>query len=610
MSLNTEHLNKRIIPLFLITLFFFVIFIIRLFTLQIVNGALQEAASKNHELYRSERIYPLRGRIYASNSDSPLVYNTETFSVFVIPALVPKDNHDEIYALTESILELKEGSIQETITPSRKHMYTRVLIMQNVSLNKIVQLGENKNLLPGVVWQNIPQRQAAQLNSLSHVVGYIGPISPNEYKMKSGQNYSSDDLVGKLGVEREYDSYLKGIYGQETSMRDAKNKIVENTSKIHPPENGNDIVLTIDTKIQELCEKALGERTGSVVVLKPTTGEILAMVSYPFYEPNEIYLDNNSIVEYNKNPQKPFFNRALMSSFSPASTFKVVMSTAILGENAMSTDQRVRCTGSLRVGNRLFHCHQLRGHGYMNFKNGLAESCNVYFYTAGLKLGPEKIAEYARKYGFGSRTQIDLPGETNLLIVPDANYKYKNFNQEMWYDGDTANLSIGQGYLMVTTLQMANMISMIVNEGAIYKPHVLKEIKDQTSGEVIFTPEKEIIHTLDLKKEDWKTLKEALRYAVTDGTPSTVFVNNSVDVAGKTGTGQVGRGGYLTACFAAYGPYNADIEDQYVVVTMVDADNEWEWWAVKAASLIFHGINKDLDFDRTVRDLRAQWWFR
>ncbi|MBN2652733.1 MAG: penicillin-binding protein 2 [Spirochaetales bacterium] len=610
MAIETSHLNRRIIALLIITLFFFILFTARLFSVQIVRGALREVSNKNHELYRSERIHPLRGRIYASDSKIPLAFNSETFSVFVIPALVPKDKLDEIFALTESILELEKDYIMTTISGSRLHMYTRVLIASNVTLEKIIELGENKNILSGVVWQNIPQRQALELRSLAHIVGYIGPISPNEFKIRSGLNYSKDDLVGKLGVEKEYDTILKGSYGQEITMRDAKNKIVENTSSIIPPVNGNDIVLTIDTRIQELCEKALGERTGSIIVMKPTTGEILAMVSYPYYEPNKIYEDNNNITKYNTNQQKPFFNRALMSSYSPASTFKVVMTTAILEEKVLPTNQTVRCTGSLRVGDRYFHCHQRRGHGYMDLKNALAESCNVYYYTAGLKMGPEIIANYARKYGYGSSTKVDLPGESSLLIVPDANYKYRNFNQETWFDGDTANLSIGQGYLMVTTLQMANMMAMIVNEGKVYKPHFLKEIRDQDTGETIKTYEKEILHTLDLKKENWKLLKQALRYSVTDGTSSTVFMRNSVKVAGKTGTGQVGRDGHLNACFVAYGPYDAEIEDQFVVVTMVDSDNDWEWWAVKAASIVFHGINKDLDFVNSVKDLRAQWWFK
>jgi penicillin-binding protein 2 len=607
METNSSNINRRVLILLIIIFLIFIIFIGKIFSIQIVHST-KKSSKANSELFRTERVYPLRGKIYASDSEQPLAYNVETFNVYVIPALVPDENRSEIFTLAEEILELKTGTLEQQLSKNKRYMHTNIQVASAVSLKKIIALAENKEKLSGLNWKTVPKRKCRDLGSLAHIVGYVGNISEREYQRINAEKgrpeekkYDQNDKIGKLGIESYYEDLLRGSFGQKTSMRDVTNKVIEETITISPPENGKDLFLTVNTRIQTLCEKALGKRTGSVIVLKPATGEILAMVSYPSFEPELFYQDTNNYTKYSQNPKKPFINRAIMSKYAPASTFKAIMTTAILEENIIDPDEKIRCLGKKYIGDRYFRCHQHYGHGYLDLKNALAESCNVYFFTTGLKLKYHRIKDYAHKFGLGQPTQIDLPGEEYEIF-------YKQ--QSEWRKGDTANISIGQGDLNVTPLHMANVMSMIVNKGVIYKPHFLKYTKDSNTGEIIDTIKPEILHQVEIRQSTWDTLTEYMRYVVTDGTASSVITTKAVKVAGKTGTGEVGRKSRWNAWFTAFGPYDAPPEDQVVVVTMVDAQNEWEWWAIRAANIIFHGIFADRTFEQSVKDLRVGWWFK
>ena len=243
---------------------------------------------------------------------------------------------------------------------------------------------------------------------------------------------------------------------------------------------GNNLILTIDSDVQKLAEEALGKRVGAVVVLKPATGEILGMVSYPYFDSNIFSADDSSI-EYNKlrnDEYKPLINRAVQYSYPPASTFKIIMSAAMLQEKAFPSAKKIECKGYMQYGGRTFHCHVHEpGHGWLDMQNAMAQSCDVYYWTVGRDyLGIEKIASYAREFGFGKSAQIDLPSQV-VGRVPTAEWKFKTYN-ERWMGGDTMSCSIGQGYMEATPLQLADMIAMVANGGVIYKPHLLKEVRD------------------------------------------------------------------------------------------------------------------------------------
>ena len=390
---------------------------------------------------------------------------------------------------------------------------------------------------------------------------------------------------------------------------DVQGRNIEDDSKIVPPENGYDLVLTIDKDIQELVEKAIGPRLGSAVVLKPSTGEVLAMASYPGFNPNLFTQpgpDNFNALSLN--PQFPFLNRSIQSAYPTASTSKIMMTLSILASESYPEDSMINCTGSMELGNRTFHCHKLTGHGRLDLMEALAESCNIYFGTVGVDfLGIDNIHYYNDLFGFGHTSGIDLEGEVSG-VNPDPVWKEQVYNTP-WTLGDTLNSSIGQGFMDATPLQAANMCAMIVNDGKMFKPHILKKVIDPDSGEVIFNSEPELIRNVTeiIDPEVFSKTKEAMRFVITNGTAQPAIMNNVVNIAGKTGTGEVGYDDNWHAWFVSFGPYDAPPEEQVVVVTQIEAYNdEWDWWAIKAADIIYGGIFGHKTYEEVVRDLKSR----
>ena len=473
---------------------------------------------------------------------------------------------------------------------------------------------ENLNDLPGVSWRMKPMRNYVEnIGSLSHIVGYVGDITKEELKVLYNQGYSNTSIIGKTGIEKQYDMILQGKSGLESRTVDVRGRYLSEEPIIQTPEMGKNLVLTIDTDIQTLTEKALGERIGAAIVLKPSTGEILAMVSYPYFDANIFNLEDGSAL-YSKllnDPQKPLLNRAVNATYSPASTFKVVMSTALLAEEAFSPLKTIDCSGRIEYGDRTFKCHiGIPGHGYMDLKNGLAQSCNVYYWTIGRDyLGVDKISSYAKEFGYGQPFDIDLPGQSEGF-VPTSQWKERRYH-EKWLGGDTMNMSIGQGYTLVTPMQVADMMAMIVNEGKIYKPHFLKEVRDPVTNEVIESTKPEVLFSSNIPQSVWKEVKQDLRYTVTDGSAQFPLKNKIVKIAGKTGTAEVAQ--YKNSWhswFVCYAPYDAPVEDTVVVCVLVEAANQWEWWAPYASNIILQGIFANQTYDEAIDSLGFRYLSR
>ena len=372
---------------------------------------------------------------------------------------------------------------------------------------------------------------------------------------------------------------------------------------------GKKLVLTIDSTVQKLVEDSLGQRVGAAVVLKPATGEVLAMVSYPNYDPN-LFTSDDAANLYSKllnDTSKPLINRAVQISYPPASTFKIVMSAAMLQEKAFPSSKKIECTGRMLYGGRTFHCHVHTGHGYLDLKNAMAQSCDVYYWTIGRDyLGIEKIASYAKEFGFGQSSQIDLPSQVTGL-VPTAEWKQKKYH-EKWVGGDTMSCSIGQGYMEATPLQLANMIAMVSNEGVIYKPHLLKEVRDPVTDEIISEVKPSVLTESTIDNAVWKEIQEALRYTVTDGTPQYPMNNKIVQIACKTGTAEVdGYKDSWHSWLVAYAPYDAPPEDRICVATIVEACNTWEWWAPYCTNIIIQGYFANQTFDEAVKELGFEY---
>ncbi len=589
-----------------------IIYSFYLFSLQIIHGG--EYQKKATEVARRvEHIPAQRGEIYDRNFDVPLVMNIPSFAVDIIPAEVNRDERNSLYMRLAQVLEITPPQIERKIPPAYYHLYEPIEIKDSVDYETIVYLAEHINEFPGVTWHNKPIRSYLETGSISHILGYVGNITIEDLQVLYNQGYQRNATIGKAGIEKQYDTYLRGEEGKSFHTVDVKGRSIDVSDLDDiPPTNGMKLVLTIDREIQTLCEKAIGERMGSVVVLKPSTGEILAMVSYPWYDPNEFYTDRRARVftELSLDTRFPFLNRAIQSSYAPASTFKIIMTAAVIEEEVFPLDKTINCDGELWYGDRTFHCHKTSGHGELNLGQGLAESCNVFFYTIGSEyLGIERIADYSRRFGFGEITGFDLPGEIGGIVASPV-WKENAYNSR-WLGGDTLNTSIGQGYMNVTPLQVANMIALVVNEGRIYKPHLLKEVRDPVTGGIVERFDPQIIIESSIRKETFETLQDYMRGVITDGTARWVITTQAVEIAGKTGTGEVGLEDQWSSWFAAYAPYGSDDpDDQVVVVVKIDGSNTWEWWAPKAADMIFQGIFADQNYEEVIEEFQNRWYIR
>jgi penicillin-binding protein 2 len=602
---HEKRSSVRIIIIQVVFVILFFVYSIRLFSMQIFSGEFYQSRARN--IARQTTVIPAqRGEIFDRNYREPIVSNSEAFTVSVIPANIPVSRMQEILGRLASILGLPVEQVERLVPSSVYYLYQPVEIAANIQFDTVAALAEQADSLPGVIWQSKPVRNYHETGSLAHIVGYVGSITRDELTVLYNQGYQQGDIIGKDGIERQYDALLKGKEGQETRTVDVRGRNVAGTNASVSPEQGKNLVLTIDRDIQTLAEEALGSRIGSVVVLRPTTGEILAMVSYPWYDPN-IFNQTNLGAEYQaliNDPNKPFINRAIQSSYPPGSTFKIIMSTGIYAENAFSPEQTILCPGEIEYGGRTWRCHIRRpGHGRLNLHRALAQSCDIYYWTVGRDyLRIENIVNYSMEYGFGSVTGIDLPGEITGFI-PTPQWKERRLH-ESWVGGDTMNMSIGQGWTLVTPLQMANIAAMAVNDGVIYTPHILKEVRDPRTGAVETTVAPTVLQKSSVDSGVFAAVRRDMRGVISEGTAVYPMNIRAVEIAGKTGTSEVGLEDKWHAWFTSFAPYETDNpEERVVVAVIVEAVNEWEWWAVYCSAIIYQGIFANQTYEEASRTL-------
>jgi penicillin-binding protein 2 len=598
--------QKRIRVLWILSVTLFAAYSIYLFYLQIVRGT--EYRTKATRISQQISVLPAqRGEIFDRAFAVPFVLNIDSFAIDLIPAELDVTRRDTVFENLSDILGLPIDEIRQRVPPEYYHLYQPVEIIGSVSYSTVTAIAEKIDDFSGVSWHSKPVRNYLETGSLSHVIGYVGDITRDELKLYYNQGYKAGDVIGKAGIERQYDRSLRGKDGREYRTVDVKGRnVLSESIGVDPPTMGQNLVLTIDSAIQRTAEKALGKRIGSIVVLKPATGEVLAMVSYPWYNPN-IFSGPGGGAAYAQmlsDTNTPLINRVIQSSYPPASTFKTVITAGVIEEGSFPPDRKVLCQGDLSYGDRVSHCWIGKpGHGSLDLKGGLAQSCDVYFWTVGRDaLGVERIVSYAKEFGFGRSTGIDLPGEIEGL-VPTPQWKDRRFH-EKWLGGDTMNLAIGQGYLLVTPLQLANMMAFVANDGVIYRPYLMKELRDPISGALVRRTDPEVIVSSRISKDTLAFVREALRGVITEGTARFPVNTKAVAVAGKTGTAEVGLKDRWHSWFAAYGPYDADDpQDVIVVVAMVEASNPWEWWAPYATNIIFQAIFTGQSYEEAVSTL-------
>lgn len=596
--------GKRVRLLSLIIVSLFAVYTAKLFHLQIIQGEVYRTQSRNIS-QRTKRIPAQRGEIFDRHATVPLVLNIDSFAIDVVPGEIPRDQFDTVLARLAHIIGVPTDAIRQKIPPSVRRSFQTIEVRSNIRFETITAIAERIDELPGISWHSKPIRNYVETGSMSHVLGYVGDITREELKILYNKGYHNNSVIGKAGIENQYDELLRGKDGFEYRTVDVKGRYIENSTWTRPPEVGKNIVLTIDRRIQYLAERALGERIGSAIVLKPATGEVLAMVSYPYFDPG-IFNSEKSGEEYMRllnDPRNPLLNRVVNASYPPASTFKIIMSTALLEEELIPPEKTIECKGEIEYGDRVFRCHIRRpGHGLVDLREALAQSCDVYYWVVGRdNLGVERIASYCNEFGLGSSVEIDLPSQTTGFI-PTPQWKERRFH-ERWLGGDTMNMSIGQGFLLTSPIQMANVVSMVVNGGTIYRPHLLKEVHDPISGAVLSVERPEPLHTSSIRLEVFEQVRSDMRNVIANGTAQFPMKNRVVQTAGKTGTAEVGLNDRWHSWMVAYGPFDAPPEEAVVVVVMVEASNPWEWWAPYATNIIFQGIFADESYEEAVDSL-------
>jgi penicillin-binding protein 2 len=416
-------------------------------------------------------------------------------------------------------------------------LFIPVVVEEDASLEKISYLEARKHLVPELIVDIEPKRAYSYGEYLSPVLGYVGEISSSQLKAGFFSRAGFGDLVGQAGIERYYNRYLMGENGVLGQKVDSRGALVE-TLYQKEPKPGARLILTVDAELTRYIHRLYQGRKGAAVVLSPRTGEVLALITNPSYDPG-VFSSRFSSARWQKlanDPDHPLHNRAVQGVYPPGSAFKLIIALAALDAGAVTENTKVLCSGVLYVNNHPFYCHKQGGHGSISFHRGIVYSCNVYFYELGLKLGIDRIADYARQFGFGRKVGIDLPFESAGLI-PDPAYKRRLFN-EPWFPGETASVAIGQGGITVTPLQLALFTSALANGGEIVRPHLLRRVISP-DGEPVLTVRPEKVGGLGVSPEAISALARAMRGVVEEGGTGWRAKISGIEIAGKTGTAQV-----------------------------------------------------------------------
>ncbi len=546
-----EQFQNRIKLLAIVIILPIIIIVARLVYLQLIQGDRYLTLSSKNRV----RLVPIkaqRGLIYDRNGEL-LVGNVPAFNVSVIPASLPKTKADreKLLGLLQQLLGIAPEEVEGKIESRRLRYFEPIRILGNIDRKTAAIIEENKPQLPGVVVLT-ESRRHYKFNQLAfHALGYVGEISEHELALREG--YQAGDVIGQSGVEKVYDHYLRGRNGWLHIEVDALGRQMGILGR-EDPWVGHNLVLTLDRKLQERAEQILGDRTGVIILEDVRNGEILAMASSPTYDPNR-FAEGITRKEWNKlrtDKRYPLTNRATQGMYSPGSIFKVVSLMAGLEEKAVTPSTQFLCKGVYWISTWPYHCWNERGHGLVSARYSLIQSCDIYYYQLGLKLKVDKLGKWAREFGFGKISGIDLPNE-RAGLVPSPQWKERTQNMP-WFPGNTVMLAIGQGYLLATPLQILDMMAAAANGGIIYRPHLLKEVTSQ-SGRVIHDVNPEIIRKINADPEHWHLIRSALKDVVNHrrGTGKAARLKG-IYVAGKTATVQNPHG-EDHAGFAAFAPY-------------------------------------------------------
>ncbi len=510
----------------------FAFLIVRFWQLQVAEGDHHRTLSENNRI-RLKRVNATRGLIY-DRKGTLLVENRPSFDVVIVPEDAKKP--DAVLTrlggfLGEDLVDARQALAQAFA--SHRPPFESVVLRRDVDWETLVAVETRQIELPGVSLQIGPRRSYLYGPVAAHLLGYVGEVNVDELQRLAG--YDLHDTIGKYGMEKYWEEKLRGENGGQQIEIDAfgrQLKVLAEVSELP----GSNLHLTIDVGLQKAAEEAMEGYEGSIVLLNPNNGGVLAMVSRPAFDPN-LFAHGINEQDWRRlvnDPLKPLSNKAIQGQYPPGSTFKIVVATAALEENIINPFTRILCTGGMHYGNREFRCWKKDGHGWMNLHDALVQSCDVYFYQVGTRLGVDTIAEYSRRFGLGLPTGIALDHEKSGTI-PDTAWKRRRYG-EPWYSGETLSVAVGQGYVTATPLQMANLIAMVAAKGVRHRPHYLDRM--ETPGEQSRSSDDEIVK-LGVRTSTMNQVQAALRDVVQSegGTGKRARVEG-IEVAGKTGTSQ------------------------------------------------------------------------
>ena len=534
-SPDREWIKKRLMKAGIVIIVVCTVLLMRLVYLQIIKGEEYRRLSENNCI-RLESIKASRGLIY-DRDGKLLVDNRPSFNLKLIT-----EDAESVPGTIEKVSELISVPMEELVDRVGKNgantFYKPVVLKKNITRNQVAIIEAHKFDLPGIIIDVEPRRYYIHEKTGAHLLGYLGEINKREVESGRYPDIFSGDSIGRYGVEKNFESLLHGKRGGRQVEVDADGRIIKVLKTVNP-EPGNDLYLTVDLELQQAAESMMKDKSGAVVAMDPSNGEVLVMASTPAFNQND-FIGGISVKKWKKlmsNPHKPMINKAIQGEYPPASTYKIISTIAALEEDIVDKNTQFFCPGHYRYGNRTYRCWREWGHGDVDIIKAIEQSCDVFFYNVGEKAGVDVLAEYAKGCGLGRKTGIVLDNERSGL-VPTADWKEKRFGVP-WQGGENLSIAIGQGYNLVTPLQMAALAAAVGNGGVLYRPQVLKRVMN-SRDKVVKKIEPEINGGIPAGEKTMEILKRGLLQVVQGkrGTARRIQIKGT-RIAGKTGTAQV-----------------------------------------------------------------------